>query len=392
MFIHKSKSHIISKNLLDKMLIAFFCIGITIPTLLAHHEIDRVSDTENRFFANPPKVILDQGNINTSFNYDFDNWISDNIRFRSLIVDVNAKFQYFLFKRIVRSDYAASRSGELYYTDSIPEYQSSNLFSENELVQFTSGLSSLATQLSDHGIKLYYMQCYGKEDFIPKNYLTGVNRLHQITRARQVALSVEENTDITTIPTYEALVAHINEERLFFETLDPGHWNEDGAYYGFQAMLTTLRNDFPEISSLHKSMYNLVATSSHADIYGLTYPLAEQYNVYEFKDPNAYSVDLSSDNPRLYDLLHSKEHIAFYKNGKSGNDLRILLVNDSFIRMFLKEDIAEFFSETLTIDNMNVSLLPTICNLYQPDIVILEAAAPDGAVGVVKDGLAEFAQ
>ena len=50
-----------------------------------------------------------------------------------------------------------------------------------------------------------------------------------------------------------------------------------------------------------------------------------------------------------------------------------MVVGDSFIRMFLKDDIAEGFSETLSIDWMNLPLLDKIVQDFQPDIVVLES-------------------
>ena len=62
-----------------------------------------------------------------------------------------------------------------------------------------------------------------------------------------------------------------------------------------------------------------------------------------------------------------------YENNQIDSDLKILLVGDSFIRMFLKGDIAEGFSETLSIDWVNLPILYKIVQDFQPDIVVLES-------------------
>lgn len=72
--------------------------------------------------------------------------------------------------------------------------------------------------------------------------------------------------------------------------------------------------------------------------------------------------------------MHYKEHTHDYENADCENDLKILLLGDSFIRMFLKDDIAESFSATLSIDWLNISILDEVVEEYQPDIVILESA------------------
>lgn len=44
------------------------------------------------------------------------------------------------------------------------------------------------------------------------------------------------------------------------------------------------------------------------------------------------------------------------------------------MRMFLKDDIAEGFRETLSIDWLNIPILDQVVEEYQPDIVVLESA------------------
>ena len=75
----------------------------------------------------------------------------------------------------------------------------------------------------------------------------------------------------------------------------------------------------------------------------------------------------------IWDYLVYKEHTHYYENNQIDSDLKILVVGDSFIRMFLKDDIAEGFSETLSIDWMNLPLLDKIVQDFQPDIVVLES-------------------
>ena len=49
-------------------------------------------------------------------------------------------------------------------------------------------------------------------------------------------------------------------------------------------------------------------------------------------------------------------------------------MGDSFIRQFLKGDIAESFHETLSIDWINLEILDQVLEIYEPDILVLESA------------------
>ena len=67
-----------------------------------------------------------------------------------------------------------------------------------------------------------------------------------------------------------------------------------------------------------------------------------------------------------------KEHTHDYINETCENDLKILVLGDSFVRMYLKSDLAESFSAALSIDWMNISILDEVVEEYRPDIVIIE--------------------
>lgn len=55
--------------------------------------------------------------------------------------------------------------------------------------------------------------------------------------------------------------------------------------------------------------------------------------------------------------------------------------------MFLKDDIAESFRETLSIDWLNIPILDEVVDEYQPDIVIIESAqsALKDTVGLIQE-------
>lgn len=53
----------------------------------------------------------------------------------------------------------------------------------------------------------------------------------------------------------------------------------------------------------------------------------------------------------------------------------------NYIRMFLKDDIAESFAETLSVDWANISVIDRLVEAYQPDIVVLEST--DSCLGAV---------
>lgn len=362
------------KKICDRIFIGVFCLILFVPFLLAHREEARVSDTENRTLAGLPHVIEEGGGFNVSFPADFDAWINDNARFRTTMMKLNAALQYELFGKVAKDSLREGKEGHLYYVDAgkVQEYQHLNLMSQEDLAVFTDSMQKLSSYFSDRGICFYYMQCFDKDSIYPEYYVEGVNQFGSLSRANQILESLEKNTDVKVIPVYEALMENKGEELLYFKTTDPAHWNEYGAHIGYTALLHTIQKDFPEARCLTEEDYLITRFEGEADIYGFTYPYPENSLRYKIKEPRAVEQNLDEFDPQQ--VIRYREYGHYFINEASGNDLKIMVVGDSYIRQFLKEHIAEGFGETLSIDWINLTSLDQILEIYQPDLVVFESA------------------
>ena len=88
------------KKVSNMLLIGIFMLIITVPYLFAHRDFEeRVSDTENRMLAAYPRI-LDENTKKINLNYikEFESWLSDNLRGRTVLVEMNAGIQYQLFQ------------------------------------------------------------------------------------------------------------------------------------------------------------------------------------------------------------------------------------------------------------------------------------------------------
>lgn len=362
------------KNFLDKLFISIFFLTLFVPFLLAHREEARISEMENRTLTNPPHIFNQEGNFNWSYSSDFDSWINDNIRFRTILMEMNSTLQYQLFGKIANDNLREGLDGHLFYIENrkVAGHQHTNLLSEEELQRYLSAMQRLSTRLSEQGITFYYMQCYDKDSIYPEYYVEGVRQFGDLSRANQIVKGLKNNTDVNVISTYEALLEHKDQEMLYFKATDPAHWNDSGAHIGYTELMNSIQKDFPELPILDETDYHIVQTEEWANIYGFTYPYSEINCHYSIKKPNATELELDYFDPQK--IIKYREHGHYYINEDAGNELKILLVGDSFIRQFLKGDIAESFHETLSIDWINLEILDQVLEIYEPDILVLESA------------------
>lgn len=364
------------KRKVEFTFVILFLAIMLLPFILAHRSVDRISYAENRLYANFPNLITTDGLLNKQFSTEFDEWINDNARFRSVIMEINANLQYYLFHRIAKEDEYIGADHELFLIPSsrIKQIQNADFLTEEALKLYCQKMQEMNDYLAEKDIAFYYMQCYNKETIYPELFVSGIPFDSNRSEAQKVVTSLKEQTQVKVVPIYESQIGAKNDSRLYYKVKDPGHWNEHSAFLAYSALIEMIRKDFPTIRKTADNDYIIETDQSIRDIYGMNYPYPEDSLQYIIRYPQAVEYYIAADDTVLYDMVRNKEYAHLYRNETAANDYKILLLGDSFIRQFIKEDIAEHFQETLSIDWLNLSEFSEIIDYYQPDIVVLESA------------------
>lgn len=361
------------KRNINLIFITIFILCISLPYLFAHRVPNgRISSMENRALTGYPSLKLENGHLNKEYPSQYEAWLNDNLRGRAILVEFNSILQYQLFHRIVKSDTMEGRNHWLFVNDAaqILEYQHLNLLSEEDLNLYTSNMQKISDFLENKGISFYYFQCYDKETIYPEKYVSGINQIGFVSRTDQLLNALQEKTNVKQILIKDTLMEH-KEENIYYQSVDLMHWNEQGAYLGYQTLMENLQKDFNQIPILEESDFLITEKKEYPEIYGFQFPYLESYPLYTLKNPQA--IEITGETKSRWDFLHFKEHTHAYINKSCQNDIRILILGDSFIRMYLKDKIAESFYETLSIDWLNIPILNNIVEEYHPDIVIIES-------------------
>lgn len=361
------------KRKVNILTIIIFACMISLPWIFAHRDKEgRLSSMENRRLAEYPMLWTEEG-INSDYIGQYENWLEDNLRGRTVMVEADAALQYYLFGRIVKSDTMRGRENWLFVKDNemIREYQHLNLMPEEALVEYAENMQDIADYLKERDIAFYYFQCYSKEEIYPDMYVDGIRRIGTTCKADQIVDVLHEKTDIKQILVKESLM-NCADELVYFQFVDPLHWNEKGSYLGYQILMDDIRKDFENVPVLREDDFVIEEEERVIELYGVEYPFPEICPVYRVREPQAR--EITAESEERWSFLRYKEHTHAYINEKSDNNMKILLLGDSFIRMFLKDDIAESFRETLSIDWLNIPILDKVVEEFDPDIVVIESA------------------
>lgn len=337
-----------------------------LPFLLAHREIDRVSEDENRYYANFP-VIRTSDSWNKRFSVEFDNWISDNARFRSLYKSFLMNMEYNLFRHLEMDGVKIARNNDIFDTtaERVDLFQGRDLFSDEQLSLFEQNLLSLQEKIESKGIAFYYLQCHDKTTMEAEYYPTGAIVYDTVHKGEQVEQYLIDQKKVHIIPIFEILKKANVERTMYYQYVDFVHWNDEGAYLGYRTIIEEMKSRFPYLQELEEKDYKIEVSNISRNYSGLKYPYQETWNRMVIKDVKSEETENA-----FYDSLYYKEHTHYFQNLKK--DTRLLMINDSFGRMFLKNSLAESFGELLTVDLDNLQQIDWIIEQYQPDVVLLE--------------------
>lgn len=90
------------KKVYNIIFIVLFMAIISLPLIKANWKSGVVSEDENRYLTDTPKLI-ENGRFNPAFTSDVESWFKDNMGFRKYLIDTNARLQYEVFGRMLKS-------------------------------------------------------------------------------------------------------------------------------------------------------------------------------------------------------------------------------------------------------------------------------------------------
>lgn len=360
---------------MKKKINVFFIIVVLIiaivPLVFANKK-KAISLAENRPLAEFPMVFNENGDINKGIKSEFSSWLKDNIGFRDSMIKINTAVNYHLFDKVSINDHYLGKDKILNYAtkDMIRDYQHKNLYTEADLNIIADSYSTIDTYLEKQGIQAYYVQCYDKHSIYPEWFMKGINQYGNLSKTNQVAKALEEK-DINYISLYETLMDGKNQEEVFSKFGDASHWNDTGAYLGYRRLMEDIVKNNSNVNILEKDDYNIVNQDTGASLNNIVH--VEDFNdIFSIKDKKA--IEINNNGEKELGEFGTDPRNRHFVNSETGNDLKILVVCDSYIGNFLIEDIAESFNETWMVWGDYITKLPTMLEQFKPDIILFENA------------------
>jgi len=348
-----------------------FLSALAIPLLTTNLKPNVISTAENRVLTQMPALYKEDGSLNTGFLTDFENWFNDNLGFRSAFVIGNARIQYYIFNQLAdNSNMYLGPNGELNYATNamLVDFQHLNLYSQEELDNIADSFQVVGDYLENRGIQLYYYQCWDKHSIYPEYFPDTVIQYGEMSKTDYVIEALKTKTDINVISSKENLISAKDKYETYSLWGDSTHWTQRGSYLGYLDLMNAINKANDGIYKvLDESDYNISLQDAGSTLFGGIHKInmSEQF---EIINPKAYAtfekLTLCSDNPVS----------AYFTNDAAGNNTRVLIFGDSYFYMFLEDDLAESFYETILVGSGYQKRFLEIVDEYKPNIVIIENA------------------
>lgn len=130
--------------------------------------------------AAEPKLISDEGNLNTNILSDFGKYFEDHFAFRPQLVTINALIHYTFFNDTATNQVIAGKDGYMFYSATLNDYLGKDQLSDNQLQAIAYNLSLVQQTLEEANSSFCFMISPNKNslyaNFMPDYYLKGYTK------------------------------------------------------------------------------------------------------------------------------------------------------------------------------------------------------------------------
>jgi hypothetical protein len=277
-------------------------------------------------------------------------------------------FKYYVMRDKVFNGLYAANDNWLVYTgeSSVSDFQNSDRFTKNELMDVHKRLDYLCSELTKIGTKFIVMIPPNKNTIYPEYLPPEMAPIQAGSRLDQV-MSIWQDTKNCRVIDLRAELLNAKKDNLVYYKTDT-HWNSLGAYIGYQKLSSIIKEDFPTIHIRDLSEYSMIIKDHKGDLNGNKFGHFDLPDSALFLDPKFQKTVLSKGYVSLEGLKIGTNNTYWsYTNNNDFPD--VIIVQDSFFNT-LKPFIDEDFHEALYLWSLGIDM--DLIRMRKPDYLIIE--------------------
>ena len=368
------------KKISNIVFIFLVFIMLIIPLMFMNLKDNQISLSENRKLNEKPTKSNVLELLSGEYFDSFNSWFKDHIGFRDNIISLKGNIDYNLFSKIDVNYMYVGKNKELLYLEPgmLKSYQHKDLLSETILSDVVNNYNIINDYFNSLGIKFLYVPCYDKHSILPEQVQNSINQYGSISKVDQIVKVLTDDGNVTVVNFKDDLIKAGVETYGVWS--DPTHWTDYGSHLAYLSIMKKI-NEIYKVNILSDTDYDIYYENRGYKLNGNRYHY-ENYKVYKINNPKAKKIE-----PSILGEFASDNRHSVYYNEIIDNDLKLLIIGDSYMYSFLVEDFAESFKYTYMLWNGYLKDDNTIklINSIKPDIVIIENAERVGIQTPIKE-------
>jgi alginate O-acetyltransferase complex protein AlgJ len=357
-------------NTIDRAVICLFLAGIVgfgAMSLAGPADVHSLA-RENRKPAEPPQLGLDYKALKKAPG-QIEEFFNDRIAFRERLLRWHAAVRFELGASPTEKA-LIGRDGWLFLNEPKAESLTGRPPAiEDQFQMWLESFRKRADWLARRGIAYVVVPAPDKHSIYPEFLPDGARITPSPSAADLLRERFKGEPYLEFVDLRPALKNTKAERPVYFRT--DTHWNEDGAYAAYRAIVERLARRWPKLAPLDRAAFVERTASFTGDLtrmMRLPHEQEEETISLQLRNPRARRLDLPVPlDPRL----HSPKHIPPQAWGTGDRSLpRAVFFHDSFAERLLLPLLAEHF-EVLVFAPSEV-IDPKLIEQFEPDVVIQE--------------------
>lgn len=228
-----------ARKVIQALTLALFAALLLVPVLAMRLEPGIKSEIDNRMLAENPfsPEVREKGGDLTA---DIESYVSDRIGFRDEMILGYTLLNDRLFGKMVHPSYTYGKDGYVFFK-----------IGGGRAVygEFEEAFADMVKKIQDYcearGVPFVFAFEPGKTSVLREYLPAGIQ--YDFSWTDRFCEALEER-GVRYVDNRETLAAlHRDGVTVFNQKYDAGHWNDVGAFYGVNAILEALREDFPGV-------------------------------------------------------------------------------------------------------------------------------------------------
>ncbi|MEI6899037.1 MAG: hypothetical protein WCL00_04110 [Bacteroidota bacterium] len=332
------------------IILFLFMISFALLNDLVHfYKVPLTTPSENRNLATMP--VFNLGKLDP-FVPRYTAFFNDHFPFREEIKKWNSLFSFFvLHESPLPKEVSVGKDGWIFYRQKeILVYNGKFNLSPWRVKSIAKELHNRTIKYRGKGIRFYVAFPPMKPEVYPEKLPAGFRRAMDGTVTDQIIEAISVDSTIAFIDLRKALLKAKKEDQLYPQT--DNHWNQVGAFFGYQAIMNRICKDFPFLHPLTRADFNFKMEQydggNLANMIGLDEYFPRKEKVPVMKKLKSSWLKSNRKKPDWAKYIDDYELIATTKDSSLP---KILVIRDSYTYMLMPYLNESFNTTTYLFDS-----------------------------------------